>query len=72
MLVGRAAEEMKLLSVTAAPFAEEQMKSESESLPQWQTPIEGVGLEPAGLAAGGHLVRNPGLRAESRRFKKCM
>ena len=64
------AEEANLFSVAPAPLADEEMKSQPEPLRQWQRLIEGLGLEPAGLVAGGQDGSEPCLERGGQAFQE--
>jgi len=64
------AQETNLLSISAAPFADEQMKLQPEPLWQWQVLVQRVGLEPADLPACGHEGSGPCLERGGQAFQE--
>ena len=60
-LMRRAAQELQLRTVAAAPFAEKKMDAQTKALRKLQRAIHAFGLQPAGLlAARGEQGNEPG------------
>ncbi len=62
MLARRPPQETDLLSVAAAPLAEQKMEAQPEPLRQREVPVQSVGLEPGDLTTRGHKRAEPCLQ----------
>jgi hypothetical protein len=62
MFVRRPAKKMDLLSVTAAPFADQQVQPKTQSFGGRKRMVEGFGLKSGNITAGGRQRTQPGFQ----------